>query len=157
MNFRTPFNYPTKTQGIVFKKPSMTQQAAAGECDINQIMKKYQKTGIINHLSNRAPSFGDFASIGDFQAVQAKILQANDMFNQLNSTIRKRFDNDPAQFVDFCQNPANQAEAISLGLVQPPEKSASDAPAAPSTAPSVSPAGNAGVSPAVAPVAPKTA
>ncbi len=41
---------------------------------------------------------------------------AQDMFDHLPSSIRNRFANDPALFLDFVQDADNRVEAIELGI-----------------------------------------
>lgn len=97
--------------------PSMTQQNMKEECDINSIMSKFQKTGAINHANNRAPEYG-FATSNDFRESMEIVTNAQEMFNELPSSIRKRFANSPEEFLDFVQNPQNASEMASLGLIQ---------------------------------------
>ena len=44
------------------------------------------------------------------------IKAGDDAFAELPSNIRERFNNDPAEFVDFCLDEANNEEAAKLGL-----------------------------------------
>ena len=44
------------------------------------------------------------------------ILNAEAMFEELPLEIKKRFDNDPAKLVEFCNDPKNLEEAIEIGL-----------------------------------------
>lgn len=117
------FNLPPKLRQGNFG-PSLTQQHKANECDINQIMARYRVTGLVSHITGKAPLFGDYTAIGDFRAIQDKILSANSAFMELSSKVRKRFHNDPAEFVEFCQDPDNHSEAFKLGLIasEPAEK-----------------------------------
>ena len=39
---------------------SMTKQSFADECDINNIMKRYIKDGVVNHLNTYQGNYGDF-------------------------------------------------------------------------------------------------
>ena len=106
------------------------KQSFKDECDINQIMAKYQKTGAITHFAKHSPSYG-FASSMDFNAAMQLISQAQTMFDELPSKLRARFDNSPDKFLDFVQDPANGDEMRTLGLS--PSKAESpdtDAPAA---------------------------
>lgn len=99
--------------------PSRTKQAMAAECDINNIMKTFKKTGVLPEMIKRNPSFGDFAKLPDFQEAQNILALANEQFDALNSKIRKRFNNDPADFLAFTQDAANAPEMAKLGLLKP--------------------------------------
>lgn len=123
MEIRKP--YTQKTVSIDFSKTkSRTKQSHAKECDINQIMAKFQKTGIVTHLANYQGQYGDITSM-DFKEAMDTVVRAQGMFDDLPSSIRNRFANDPTQFMDFIQNPTNdpqiEAEAVELGLKQPKE------------------------------------
>lgn len=102
---------------IAFKEPSHTVQAFKDECDINKILEGYLKTGMIEHANTVQGRYGDFTSAPDYQAACQAIIDANDMFNTLPAKIRKQFDNDPAEFLEFAQNPSNEAEMRSMGLL----------------------------------------
>jgi len=113
------FNLPPR-RPVMNDEPSMAQQHFKDECDINQIMARYQRTGILteNPGSSR-PLFGDFSDVSDFQSAQNAILDVHDSFMSLPSSIRARFDNDPGLLLDFLSEEVNRNEAISLGLVNP--------------------------------------
>lgn len=99
---------------------SKTKQSMKAECDINNIMAKYQKTGAIQHANAFQPEYG-FASSIDFLDSMNVVTRAQQMFDALPSSIRGRFGNDPGLFLDFCQDEANASEMIELGLVAQPE------------------------------------
>jgi len=94
---------------------SLTKQSFTKECDINNIMAKYQKTGAIEHVNKHEASYG-FATSIDFQEALEIIRTGQTMFDELPSSIRTKFDNDPAKFLDFVQDENNQAEMVELGL-----------------------------------------
>jgi len=106
------------------KDKGRTKQSFKKECDINHIMSRYRKTGLISPLllNQRQAIFADVAEIGDFQECQSRVLAAKEAFLTLPSSIRARFGNDPAQLLDFCSDPKNRAEAIELGIIPKPEK-----------------------------------
>jgi phage internal scaffolding protein len=47
------------------------------------------------------------------------IAEAQSMFNDLPSSIRDRFANDPGTFLDFCSNDVNRKELAQMGLLSP--------------------------------------
>ena len=101
----------------------MTQQHFAAECDINNIMKRYQNTGILTEPglgSGFRPMFGDFSDVSDYQTAQNAVIEVQDAFAQLPSRVRARFDNDPAALLEFLGKEENRDEAVSLGLVNSP-------------------------------------
>ncbi len=50
------------------------------------------------------------------------MIEAQENFMRLPANIRKRFDNDPAQLIEFINDPNNLDEAINIGLAKEPEK-----------------------------------
>ncbi len=108
---------PKQRQQIHFPEQGRTKQAMQAECDINNIMAKFQKTGVIDFVNKHSPQFGDATGI-EFQDAMEKVAKSREMFAELPSKVRKRFDNDPAQFLDFVNDPENEAEARVLGLTK---------------------------------------
>lgn len=96
-------------------KTSRTKQAHKNECDINNIMAKYLKTGILEHAENYSGQYG-FATQTDFKESLQLIAEAQNMFDALPAKARKKFNNDPGEFLEFVQNPANESELYDLGL-----------------------------------------
>lgn len=95
-----------------------TQQEFADECDINGIMARYLKTGIIDFANQHQPQYGDFSGL-EFAEMQNQIVHAKNMFADLPATVRDRFSNDPAKFLDFFNDPENAQEATKMGLLNP--------------------------------------
>lgn len=127
----------TKIEG-----PSMTKQEFKDECDINTIMAKYMQTGIIDFVNKHQAQYADVAAI-DFQTALDQVNQAQNMFDDLPSKIRERFQNNPGAFIDFMSNPDNGPEMVSLGLATPrqgtePDPKLAPQPGATKTAPSAS-------------------
>lgn len=99
---------------------SLTKQSFAAECDINTIMRKFEKTGLIDHNAKHGGSYGDFLAAPEYHEACNAVLAADAAFMSLPSGLRKRFNNDPAAFLEFAQDPANQEAMAELGLTKPP-------------------------------------
>lgn len=99
----------------IFTQPSMTKQSHKDECDINMLMAKYQKTGLVTHINNHQPHYGDYDPV-DFTEAMQTIAEGSSMFQELPSQARKYFDNDPAKFMEFVNNPDNAGKLEELGL-----------------------------------------
>lgn len=91
------------------------RQSFKDECDINNILKKYQKTGVVDWLAKHEGTYADVSAF-DFMSAQMTIVEAKRMFGDLPSSVRKRFSNDPAEFLLFMEDDSNLEEAIKLGL-----------------------------------------
>ncbi len=94
-----------------------TEQSHKNMCDVNNIIKKYDKTGLIAHLSKMEARFGDMTGL-EFKEAQDQIILAKNMFAQLPPEIRKKFENDPAKLLEFMEDPNNRQEAIKLGMIK---------------------------------------
>lgn len=104
----------------LFVKPSMTKQEFKDECDINVLMIRYQKTGLFPQHPGSQPRFVSNIDAPDYQTALNIVITAQDEFASLNSELRKRFDNDPAKFLEFVSDPANADELVALKLREPP-------------------------------------
>ncbi|QXP08320.1 MAG: internal scaffolding protein [Arizlama microvirus] len=105
------------------QKP-LTQQHFAQDCNINNIMERALRTGRLPESQERASKafYGDVTSI-DFRMIQEVITDATSAFMELPANIRKRFRNDPAELLEFTEDPQNYEEAISLGIISRPHQS----------------------------------
>lgn len=117
MNFRTAYGEKNPVQTFNTEK-SMAKQAMKDESDINFIMKKFQKTGIIQHQKEFQGNYGDFAAI-DYHEAMNIVVQADQMFDTVPSSVRKRFGNDPGTFLEFVTDEANHEEMRNMGLLAP--------------------------------------
>lgn len=118
------FNTPVDDGIDCSGDPIYTQQSFAEEADINFIMARYERTGVLvdpTKVSMREASFGDFSEGLDYMETQNRLLAGQAAFASLPAKVRERFRNDPAELVEFVSDEANRAEAVSLGLVAPPE------------------------------------
>lgn len=117
--FRSAYSKSVR-HGLDCPEPSLTKQAFKKECDINHLLNKYQKTGVMEHINTHNPRYEDFSDVPDYQTSLGIVMQAQESFSSLPSSIRKKFDNDPGLFLDFVSNPANEAEMRELGLITSP-------------------------------------
>lgn len=86
-----------------FTEPSMTKQSFKDECDVNQILARFQRTGVVDHLAKHEARYG-FADSVSYHEAQNLVAEAQSMFNELPAAARAEFDHDPAKFLDFVDN-----------------------------------------------------
>lgn len=103
--------------GTLNTEPSLAQQQFKDECDINNIMKKYQTTGQFTHLTSATGVYADFSQITDYQEMLDTVRYAQEAFSALPAEMRLRFNNNPGELLTFLQDPNNRAEGESLGLI----------------------------------------
>lgn len=117
---RNPYNYDmdeaSNESGLKCEDVSLAQQQFVEESDINTIVERFGLNGELPSVL-RAPTYGDYTGIGDFQSAMNAVLAAQANFMELPAKVRARFSNDPQQFLEFVQDEANRAEAEALGLL----------------------------------------
>lgn len=138
MKIYTRYNRPVGEQ-LTFNMPSLTEQHHRDDCDINTIVSRYNRTGILP-VNNLPPIYGDVSLMPkDYAEATSMISSANSWFSSLPSALRSRFDNSPEKILSFLSDPANHDEAVKLGLVEAPkiekpiEKTPVESPAEPAT------------------------
>jgi len=87
--------------------PSLTRQEYAAECDINNLMAQFEKTGILPANNAGEPRYLDVSDVPDLMEAHNILSQATSAFMSLPATVRRDFDNDPMQFIAFAENPEN--------------------------------------------------
>jgi phage internal scaffolding protein len=111
---------PIKIEG-----ETRTKQSAQAETDINNIMARYLKTGHISWVNRQTPTYG-ISDGQTFHEAMNIVCEAQENFSELPAHIRKRFGNDPAQFLDFVTDENNKDEAIRLGMLNTPAAAEED-------------------------------
>ena len=121
---RTPYNYDldaaSNESGLHCEDATLTQQHFKDECDINNILRQFNITGQLPDTP-LSPRYGDFTGISDYHTALNQVIAAEHEFMRLPADLRARFENDPAQLIQFLENMDNKDEAIKLGLVNKPE------------------------------------
>lgn len=121
MEFRTQYTEregkPYKSQ-LVCEDESRTKQCFRDECDINSILQKFNATGLLNHVNQFQGDYADLADADDYKTSMDKVLDAQYAFDSLPADLRKRFDNDPANFLAFVTDEEKRPELEEMGLVR---------------------------------------
>lgn len=99
----------------------LTEQSHKEEVDINNIISRHgveliQKTAL---LASKEFQFDDVTG-NDFQEAMYKVAKAQQTFDSMPSQIRNKFQNNPAVFLDYVQNPDNKQALYDMGLAVPP-------------------------------------
>lgn len=115
MELQKRFNHTERPVIDCSDDPGFTQQNHKDECDVNRIIPRYERTGILTHLNKIEGTYGDLTGT-DFETAANIVANANSLFESLPSNVRKRFSNSPAMFLDFMDNPNNADEMVKLGL-----------------------------------------
>lgn len=131
MFIRSAFNYDrdlvSAQTGLLCGDKSKTQQNMKDEADINVIVGRFLKTGLMPQ-GVRVPEYADFTEVMDFKTAQQVLIDARMNFMQMPANLRARFHNSPQNFLEFCTNKDNLEEMRKLGLAIP-EKMVDTTPA----------------------------
>jgi len=123
---RSPYNYDvdqvSNETGLRCDDPSLTQQQFKEEADINTIVDRFLKSGVLPTAATM-PQYVDYEGVFDFQSAMNVVRRADENFMRLDAKVRARFNNSPQAFLEFFANPENADEAIRLGLAIPKETS----------------------------------
>lgn len=109
-------NNPPPKRGIDFTNdPGKTDASQAADCDINNILKKFQQTGILPG-SNVEQLFSDVSDAPSYQEALNLVLHAQEQFMALDAHTRARFHNEPEEFMKFVHDPENASDLVKMGL-----------------------------------------
>lgn len=114
----------------ICKEKSMARQSEFESSDINAIMKRFEKTGVLP-MDTRPALFQDVSEIGSYRDALETMRLAEEGFMALSPAIRDKFGNDPVAFLDFTSRPENFAELQAMGILEAPDTPKDVAPAAP--------------------------
>lgn len=110
--------------------PGLTDQSQAAETDVNLIVKRAIKSGVLPGIDVQK-IYADVSGAMDYHTAKNLIINAENQFNSLDANVRIKFENDPAQFLAFVEDPKNAEELVNLGLAMAkPEKLGSNPPPA---------------------------
>lgn len=118
--------------------PTNVQQSAAAECDINNLMQRYERNELVDHVNNNPGGYGNFIGYGDYHSSMVEVIKAKEMFMEIPAGVRAVFHNDPGEFLQFVQDPDNMEEMRAMGLAMPSEDAPTGDPE-PSPVPEVPP------------------
>ena len=120
---RSAYNYDmdlaSDQSGLKCEDASLTQQQFKEESDINTIVDRFMKSGVMPTPATM-PQFVDYEGVFDFQSAMNAVRAADENFMRMDAKIRARFNNSPQEFLQFFANGENVEEAIRLGLAIPP-------------------------------------
>ncbi len=107
--------YGEKQKVTITTLDARTEQCHRDECDINKIIAKYDRTGVLNHVNEFEARYEDLTGL-DYQTMLNTVANAQSMFEGLPSEIRNQFANDPAKFISFMDDENNNEQMYEMGL-----------------------------------------
>ncbi len=117
---------------------SRTKQEFKLECDINEVIRRWTKTGVLP-TPRAAEKYGDFTQVNDYQTAINRVNEADHAFMELPSAMRAKFHNSAGELLEYLEDPNNAQEAIDLGLLPgtptPPAPPVVETPTTPEATP----------------------
>lgn len=107
-----------RPHAITFTDASRTKQSDRDSVNINSIVAKYNKTGILPGMKN-LPEYGDFTASTTLHESMNIVKEAEAAFASLPAEVRAAVGNDPGALLDLVADPAQRDKAIELGLIEP--------------------------------------
>lgn len=106
---------------------SMTKQSMKDECDINNILRQYQMTGVISHVNEAEPQYAELPDPVEYQDALNQVQAAEAAFYRLPQAVRERYGNDPAGLLQALANPAEAGFLQEQGILNAPALAGADA------------------------------
>jgi hypothetical protein len=106
------------------KSESRTVQSDVARAEIKNILRKYEQTGIIDHMRNVDMAFRDITEFTDLSDALRQAKEAEGRFMQLPPQLRNVFENDVAQWLDAAHDGFSDDQRAALqrlGLIEAPE------------------------------------
>lgn len=119
---------------IFFDEPSLTRQEFKDQCDLGKLLKRFCQTpeglAALQNAQGHVPGsvFADVSAVPDYRQYRDAVNAAEASFMALPATVRRRFNHDTAEFMDFISDSSNRDEAKALGLLRE-EPQVSESPA----------------------------
>lgn len=98
-----------------------TQQHFAKEVNINNILAKYRKTGIITHVQRTQERYGPLQDLAEFAVNLDKVEKAKQSFEMLPAELRNKFNNSIPGFFDFITKEENRSQCEAWGILNKKE------------------------------------
>lgn len=110
---------------------SRTKQSFRDACDINNIVDQHRKTGLITHVNDKTPLYGDFSEANDLHTAMERVSAAEASFDALPSAVRAAAENNPVRFLEMLDDEDQAKLLAKAGLVFDPEAPPAAAPPSP--------------------------
>lgn len=114
--FRTAYG-PRERVRLDTGDESNVKQSFRDEVDVNEIVVRFRATGVLPEAANGpVPLYLDVSEMPSYQEALNHVSAVTAFFGGLPAETREVFGNDPAFFMDWIADPANQAEAERMNV-----------------------------------------
>jgi hypothetical protein len=98
-------------------KVMLTDQSYKKVCDINNIMKVYERTKVMPHVTEKVARYIDNTGIPTIEEAHVIIKEAKEMFYELPAHVRKLMDHNPENMISVLQNPEYTDLLVKNGIL----------------------------------------
>ena len=134
VKFKTAYGDKSRV-GFETTGDSLTQQSHAAAADVRNIIKQYDRTGLIANVNKGIAQYGDYSEVNEYAEALNMVREANESFAEIPSHIREQFSNNAGLFFEFATDPKNKEEMIKMGLAKAPEQMVREEPSKSESAP----------------------
>lgn len=128
-----------RKHALIIQEESRTEQNHKAKADINVMMQKYLKTGVLTTMDAK-PLYGDFSDVRTYQESFDIVARAQAQFASLPAEIRNEFNNSPQFFLEYVTDEKNHDRCVELGLLEAKTEGAkTKAPSKPAAKPQAKP------------------
>ncbi len=92
------------------------KQSMMEECDVNGIVMRYKKTGLLTHLARGVPQYVDVSEFVDYRSVIEQVRLIEDYFAGLPADVRASFQNDASLYMDYLESNPSMEDMKTRGL-----------------------------------------
>lgn len=98
--------------------PEVTVQSDTHLVDLNRIMEKYRRTGLVEALDETEAKFMDCTAFQDYADVMRTAKEAEMEFMKLPSKVREIFHHDVAEWLDTAHDEKKREALVAAGAIK---------------------------------------
>lgn len=115
--FRTRFSARIPVLVKCTAEEGRTKSEFMDDVDINKIIQRYKRTGNLPDSTRLAlKRYEDVSEVTDYHQLYDRLHAAQDAFQSLPAAVRKKFNNDPGQFLAALDTKEGQDILVEAGL-----------------------------------------
>lgn len=112
---------------IDYSMPSKTDQSFKREVDVNRIMDRARKGGVITHLRRSQGVYADISKVPDLAGAFSLVESVSSAFADLPSELRDAMRNDPRNLPAFMEDARNFETLVKYGIIEKPKEGSPEA------------------------------
>jgi len=103
---------PEKTNAPKVYDDGRTIQSFKDETDVNKILSRHARNKTMSHIAQFGGEYGDFSDMPDLLEAHKRLQRGTDIFDKLPGETRREFDQDPAKFFAFVNDPGRTQDDL---------------------------------------------